>query len=250
MLSEWAQAAVGGAMPLALPVALLAGLVSFFSPCLVPLLPGYLAYATGMSAAQISAGTAARGRMLTGAALFVAGFAAVFVAAGIVFGALGQALLAWQPVLTRVAGVVSILLGLAFAGFLPIGRREVRLQRLPTIGVAGAPLLGVVFGLGWTPCLGPTLGVVINLALTEGSATRGAILAFTYALGLGLPFLAAAAAFPKMTRIVAVVRRHHTALLRTGGILMITVGILLLTGAWTLLTSQLRQWAATFTTLI
>lgn len=177
--------------------------------------------------------------MLAGTALFVAGFAAVFVAAGVVFGAVGQALVAWQRPLSVIAGVVSIGLGLAFAGMLPIGRREVRLKRLPAVGLAGAPLLGIVFGLGWTPCLGPTLGVVINLALTDGSAARGALLAFVYALGLGLPFLLAAAAFPRMTRLVDVVRRHQLVLLRVGGGLMIAVGLILITGWWELLTAAL-----------
>ena len=249
-LSLWAQQAVAGSMLLALPVAVLAGLISFFSPCVVPLLPGYLSYATGMSVAEIGAGRAGRGRMLAGTALFVAGFAAVFVAAGVVFGAVGQALIAWQRPLSVIAGVISIGLGLAFAGVLPIGRREVRLQRLPAVGLAGAPLLGVVFGLGWTPCMGPTLGVVINLALTDGSAARGALLAFVYALGLGLPFLLSALAFPKMTRLVGLVRRHQQALLRVGGGMMIAVGLLLVTGWWERLTAALRQWAASFSTII
>ena len=249
-MGEWAQAMVGGAMPLALPVAFLAGLVSFLSPCVVPLLPGYLAYATGMSVTEIAAGDAGRRRMLAGAGLFVAGFATVFVAAGVVFGAVGQALLTWQRPLTVAAGVISIVLGLMFAGMLPLGRREVRLQRLPVVGLAGAPVLGMVFGLGWTPCLGPTLGVVINMALTEGSAGRGALLAFVYAVGLGLPFLAAAAAFPRMTRLIGVVRRHQLALLRVGGGLMVAVGLLLITGWWDGLTGLLRQWTASFTTLL
>ncbi len=250
-MGEWASAAVGsGTMLLALPVALLAGLVSFFSPCVVPLLPGYLAYATGMSVTEIGAGAAGRGRMLAGTALFVAGFAMVFVAAGVVFGVVGQALLSWQRPLTVVAGLVSIALGLTFAGVLPLGRRELRLQRLPAVGLAGAPLLGMVFGLGWTPCLGPTLGVVITLALTEGSAGRGALLAFGYAVGLGLPFLVAAAAFPRMRRLVEAVRRHQVALMRVGGGLMVLVGLLLLSGWWEALTATLRQWTASFTTPI
>ena len=249
-LSGWAQAAVGGSMPVALPVALLAGLVSFFSPCVVPLLPGYLSYATGMSAAEVVSGGAHRGRMLAGTALFVLGFAAVFVAAGITFGVIGMALVTHQVLITRIVGAVSVVMGLMFAGLIPLGRRELRVQRIPAVGLAGAPLLGIVFGLGWTPCLGPTLGVVINLALTEGSAARGGILAFTYALGLGIPFLIAAAAFTRMARTVAFMTRHQQALLRIGGASMITVGVLLLTGWWTQLTSILRQWAAQFTTII
>ena len=141
-------------------------------------------------------------------------------------------------------------MGLVFAGLIPLGRRELRLSRLPAVGLAGAPLLGIVFGLGWTPCLGPTLSVVLTLALSEGSASRGGLLAFSYALGLGLPFLAAAAAFTQMARAVTFVRRHQRALLRIGGLTMVAVGLLLVTGGWDLITGALRQWVAQFTTLI
>jgi cytochrome c-type biogenesis protein len=249
-LSSWAESAVSGAMPLALPVALLAGLVSFFTPCVVPLLPGYLAYATGMSAADITTGAHHRGRAVTGTALFVLGFAAVFVTAGVLFGAVGATLVAYQSTITRIVGVLTIAMGLLFAGLIPLGRRELRLNRLPAVGLAGAPLLGVVFGLGWTPCLGPTLSVVISLALSEGSASRGGLLAFTYAIGLGIPFMIAAAAFTKMARAVSFFRRHQQALLRIGGLTMVAVGLLLVTGGWDLLTGALRQWAAQFTSII
>ena len=249
-IGVWVQDAVTGSMIIALPVALLAGLVSFFSPCVVPLLPGYLAYASGMGAADLVAGHARPRRTVAGAALFVLGFATVFVAAGVVFGTVGQALLTYQTQISRVAGVVTIILGLVFTGLLPIGRRELRLQRMPAVGLAGAPLLGVVFGLGWTPCIGPTLGVVLSLALTESSASRGGLLAFTYALGLGIPFLIAAAAFAKVTRAVDLLRRHQQLLLRLGGAALIAVGVLLVTGLWDRLTAELRQWAAQFTTII
>ena len=134
--------------------------------------------------------------------MFVLGFATVFVAAGVVFGTVGQALVAYQALISSIVGVVIIVMGLVFTGLLPIGRRDMRLQRMPAVGLAGAPLLGIVFGLGWTPCIGPTFSIVLSLALTEASATRGGLLAFTYALGLGIPFLIAAAAFAKMTRAV------------------------------------------------
>lgn len=249
-LASWAQDAMTGAMPVAIPVAVLAGLLSFFTPCVVPLLPGYLAYASGMSAADIVAGHRRPGRTLAGTSLFILGFAAVFTTAGVVFGAVGQTLIAYQTVLTRTAGVVSIVMGLIFTGLIPIGRREVRLHRLPRVGLVGAPLLGAVFGLGWTPCLGPTLSVVISLALTEASATRGGILAFSYAVGLGIPFLIAAVAFTRMNRTISWLRGHQLAVLRIGGLAMIAVGILLLTGAWDHLTAILRQWAAQFTTVL
>ena len=249
-ISAWIQDAVAGSMIIALPVALLAGMVSFFSPCVVPLLPGYLAYASGMGAADVVAGHARPRRTVVGAALFVFGFATVFVAAGVVFGTVGQALTTHQTQISRAAGVVSIVMGLVFTGLLPIGRRELRLQRMPAVGLAGAPLLGMVFGLGWTPCIGPTLSVVLSLALTESSASRGGLLAFTYALGLGLPFLVAAAAFAKMTRAVELLRRHQQTMLRLGGAAMILVGILLLTGLWDRATAVLRQWAAQFSTIL
>lgn len=237
-------------MVLALPVALAAGVVSFFSPCVVPLLPGYISFATGMSAAEVMSPTRRRGRLLLGMVLFVLGFAVVFVAAGVILGTAGQLLLTYQWIVTRVVGVVAIVMGLLFAGLLPLGRREIRLQRLPAVGLAGAPLLGVVFGLGWTPCIGPTLGVVLTLALNEGSALKGGLLAFVYALGLGIPFVVAGLAFARMTRGVSFVRRHHLALLRLGGGLMILVGLLLVTGWWDQMISVMRQWASNFGTVL
>lgn len=249
-IAAWVQQAVAGSMVVAIPVALVAGMVSFFSPCVVPLLPGYLAYAGGMSAADLVAGNTRPARTAAGAALFVAGFAVVFVSAGVLFGAVGQALVAYQQIISRAVGVLTILMGLIFAGVVPLGRRDLRLRRLPAIGLAGAPLLGVTFGLGWTPCLGPTLSVVISLALTEASLGRGALLAFVYALGLGIPFIAAALAFCTTTRVVDALRRHTVWLVRAGGIAMVAVGVLLVSGWWLVVTSWLRQWVGQFTTVI
>ena len=189
-VADWAREAVGGSMLLAVPVAALAGLVSFFSPCVLPLLPGYLSYATGLAAADITAGRR-RGRVLTGTLLFVAGFALVFVSSGVLVGSLGSVLRVWQRPITIGVGVLTIALGLLFAGWLPWGRGAVRLNAVPRIGLAAAPLLGIVFGLGWTPCIGPALSVVLNLALNEATALRGGLLALVYALGLGVPFVLA-----------------------------------------------------------
>ena len=249
-LADAAAAAVGGSMVLALPVALLAGLVSFFSPCVVPLLPGYLSYATGLGAAQVVDGSGSRGRMLAGTSLFVLGFATVFVISGVVAGSAGRALNEYRDVITRVLGVVVIVLGLIFAGVLRIGQSDLRLNRIPAVGVAAAPLVGVVFALGWTPCLSPTLGVVINLGFSEGTALRGGLLGFAYALGLGLPFVVAGLAFTRMARAVSVLRRHQSTIMRIGGILLVGVGLLLVSGAWDWVTGTMRQWAASFETVI
>lgn len=230
----------------ALPVAALAGLVSFFSPCVLPLLPGYLSYATGLAASEVTSGRAGRGRILVGTLGFVLGFAMVFVASGLFAGWLGSSLLAWQRGLTIFAGVVSILLGLVFAGWMPLGQGTLRLNIAPRLGLAAAPLLGVVFGLGWTPCIGPALSVVLTLALNEGTAIRGGVLALVYALGLGLPFVLAGLAFDKMRGTLAWVRRHQRGIQIAGGVSMIVVGLLLLTGGWDAMIASMRSWVAAF----
>jgi cytochrome c-type biogenesis protein len=237
-------------MALALPVALLAGLVAFFSPCVVPLLPGYLSYATGLGAAEVVEGSPHRGRMLAGTSLFVLGFAVVFVITGVVAGAAGQLLAEYRDMISRILGVVIIALGLIFAGVLPIGQRDLRIHRIPAVGIAAAPLVGVVFALGWTPCLSPTLGVVVNLGFSEGTAVRGGLLGFVYALGLGIPFVIAGLAFTKMTRAIGFLRQRQQLIMRIGGVLMIIVGLLLVTGTWNRMTAVLRQWAASFETVI
>ncbi len=249
-LATWAETAVGGSMALALPVALLAGLVSFFSPCVVPLLPGYLSYATGLGAAEVVEGSPHRGRMLAGASLFVLGFAVVFVITGVVAGSAGRLLAQYREVITRVLGVLIIVLGLIFAGVLRIGQRDLRIHRVPAVGVAAAPLVGVVFALGWTPCLSPTLGVVVNLGFNEGTAVRGGLLGFVYALGLGIPFVLAGLAFTKMASAVAFLRERQQLIMRIGGVLMIIIGVLLASGTWNTLTAVLRQWAASFETVL
>lgn len=250
-LGDWIRQAVGGSVALGLPIALLAGLVSFFSPCVLPLLPGYLSYATGMGAADITTGQSAkgvagRGRVLLGTLGFVAGFTAVFVATGALMGSVGAALFAWQRPLMVAAGVLSIALGLVFTDWLPWGRGTWRLQVLPRAGVAASPLLGIVFGLGWTPCIGPALSVVLTLALNEGTALRGAVLAFAYALGLGLPFIVAGLAFDRLGGTLGWVRRHHRAIQVTGGVTMMVIGVLLITGWWDIAMAGVRQWASSF----
>jgi len=248
-LADWVSDALGGSMALAIPVALLAGIVSFFSPCVVPLLPGYLSYMTGVGGADLAAGHR-RGRMLLGTMLFVLGLAVVFVTTGFAVGTVGGLLLAYQSVITRVLGVVIIVLGLAFAGVISLGNADLRIQRLPAAGLAAAPVLGVVFALGWTPCIGPALAVVYNLGLNEGTALRGAVLGFAYALGLGIPFVIAGLAFGVMTRTVGFLRRHQVAVMRIGGLMMVAVGVLLVTGLWDQLMGRLTVWVGSFETVI
>ncbi|MFV0453235.1 MAG: cytochrome c biogenesis CcdA family protein [Propioniciclava sp.] len=233
-------------MVLALPVAVAAGLLSFFSPCVLPLLPGYLSYATGLAVSDLSAADRPRSRLVLGTAGFIAGFALVFVSTGALFGGVGGLLLSWSRPISIVIGILAVLLGLIFAGVIPLGQGTLRSSRIPRMGLAAAPLLGIVFGLGWTPCIGPTLAVVLTLALNEGTALRGAVLALGYALGLGLPFLAAALAFSRMAPLVGWVQRHHGILQRVGGGLLVVVGLLLITGGWDVLMGGVRGWASTF----
>jgi cytochrome c-type biogenesis protein len=233
-----------GSLVLALPIAIAAGLVSFLSPCVLPLVPGYLSYVTGMSADP------RRGRMLLGSVLFVLGFAVVFVAAGAVVGGVGAVILGNSEIITRVLGILTIMLGLIFLGLIPGLQREARIHKVPAAGLAGAPLLGMVFGLGWTPCIGPTLAVVLTLGLNEGSTGRGALLAFGYARGLGLPFVAVALAYRKALRTFKAIRRHSRLITRIGGGMLVAVGLLLVTGLWTALIATMQGWVGGFTPMI
>ncbi|MBI4901881.1 MAG: sulfite exporter TauE/SafE family protein [Actinobacteria bacterium] len=249
-IGEWVRQTMGGSLLVALPVAVLAGLASFFSPCVVPLVPGYLSYATGIGAADIVDGKASRRRMLLGTSLFVLGIAVVFVTTGAAFGGLGAALLVHQRLVSIIAGVLAILMGLAFAGLVPILARDVRTSWAPRAGLVAAPVLGLAFALGWTPCIGPALTVVLTLSLNEGSAVRGAALALAYSLGLGLPFVVLGVAFVRFAGALAWVRAHQRGVMRAGGILMALVGLALVTGWWDSWMAGLRQWASGFGTPI
>jgi cytochrome c-type biogenesis protein len=234
-----------GQLAAAIPLAVLAGLVSFASPCVLPLVPGYLAYVSGSADVGRS-----RSRALVGAGLFVLGFATVFVAYGALFGALGTWLVQWQDTITRLLGIVVILMGVVFAGFIPGLQRTARLPLTPAVGLGGAPLLGIVFGLGWTPCFGPTLVAISALSLESGSAPRGALLGLAYCLGLGIPFLLMAWGFSFALRATTWLKRYIRPLNVMGGILMIALGTLMVTGLWTAFIYQIQGWIGGYVTPI
>jgi len=240
--ASFASTALSGSLLAALGVAFVAGLVSFASPCVVPLVPSYLAYVTGMAGADAGARPRSRPRLIVGALLFVLGFAVVFVVLLMGASAAGAALAGHTDVLMRILGVVVILLGLAFMGAVPFLQAERRLHISPRAGLWGAPLLGAAFGLGWTPCIGPTLAAVTTLALDDATLARGAVLASAYSLGLGLPFVVVAALMERSTALLRWLRRHRLALMRIGGGLLVVLGLLLVTGAWQGLTSVVQGW--------
>ena len=267
------QAVTDGSLLVAVPVAAVAGLVSFLSPCVLPLVPGYLSFVTGLSGEQlgqeqarrVQAESQAQGdvlvrtapvpvvrrrRVLLGTVLFVLGFSAVFVTSGALFGGLGSVLAGHQGTVDVVLGLLTIAMGLAFLGLIPGLQREVRFHRLPSPGLAGAPLLGVLFGVGWTPCLGPTLAAVQTLAYREASAGRGALLTAAYCAGLGIPFVLTGLAFTRALGAFAVVKRHYAVVMRVGGGLLVLVGLLLVSGLWSGVVADLRGWVSGFETAV
>jgi cytochrome c-type biogenesis protein len=289
-----------GPLILAAPIAAAAGALTFLSPCVLPLVPGYLSYVTGMSGTDAqraeaatadrvavtpdgtsvpvgaaASGTSAdagasspgasaaraagrpsglagatRSRTLLGTTLFVLGFSLVFATEGLAFGGLGLVLVRHQEGVTQILGAVTIVLGLMFAGVFdrfPITGRIARPSMRPRAGLIGAPLLGVLFAVSWTPCVGPTLSAVLTLAFTSGTAVRGAVLAFIYGLGLGIPFIIVALAFQRGMTAFQFARRHAVLIARIGGGLLVLVGILEVSGAWTAAIDWLKtHWLASY----
>lgn len=252
--STFQNAASSGPLVLAIGACMLAGLVSFASPCVVPLVPGYLSYLAGIAGADArsletpnstapSAPLARRWRVAGAASLFVAGFTIVFVlATASIFGVIGT-LRINEQVLQRVGGVITIIMGAAFIGLIPVLQRDTRFAPQQISSLAGAPLLGGVFALGWTPCLGPTLAGVLSVAAgTEGAtAARGVTLIVAYCMGLGLPFVVLAFGSSSAMRGVGWLRRNSQKIKVAGGVIMIAVGIALLTGVWGLFIAWIRN---------
>jgi len=265
MSSSFADAAATGPLLLAIGAAALAGLVSFLSPCVLPLMPGYLSYVTGLAGADLdaalgvakpsetaaaeavagasaggavavaarpSAKTAGRGRVLAGTVLFVLGFATVFTLLATLVANIGITLQTHKRLLDIVLGILVIVLGLAFLGLVPGMQREVRIHRLPAAGLLGAPVFGALFGLSWMPCTGPTLGAVLGLATTSGQTDRAIVLAIAYSLGLGIPFVLFGLFFRRLLGVFKAVRRNSRWVTRIGGGLLILVGLALVTGGW------------------
>jgi cytochrome c-type biogenesis protein len=239
MTADAANAVTSGALPVAMVVALLAGLVSFASPCVLPLVPGFLGYVTGLSDESLA--DRKRHRMVFGALLFILGFTVVFMVTTVIIAGIGATLIEHRATLMRVGGVLVILMALVFIG--AGSQRELKLHARPASGLAGAPLLGAVFGLGWAPCTGPTLGAVQVLATATGdqsAVTRGVLLALVYSLGLGLPFLLIAAGYERFGRLSALLRKRQRGIQLFGGALLFVVGLLLVTGLWETLTRHLQ----------
>ena len=231
----------GGTLLAALPIALFAGLISFLSPCVLPLVPGYVAYATGFSTSK--------GKVLLGSILFVLGFTFVFASYGLAFGGLGSQIAANEEIITKVLGIFTIGMGAIFLGVFPFAP-TIAPKISTTGGIAGAPLLGVLFGVGWTPCIGPALATVQTLAFNESSAVRGAILSIGYGIGLGIPFILSGLYLDRSKKIRTFFLRNGATVSKIGGLLLILIGFMQFTGLWSDLMINLRSLISEFVPVI
>ncbi|MGP9681933.1 MULTISPECIES: cytochrome c biogenesis CcdA family protein [unclassified Brachybacterium] len=255
--------ALSGSLLLAVAVAAAAGLVAFLSPCVLPVVPGYLGYVSGLAGqSAVTAGVGARsgvrasakrpgmGRMLAGSLLFVAGFAVVFMVLGGFAGAMGYLLQEYAVWINRVAGAIVLLMGLVFMGVFPgLGANRPVTSKRPDAGLLGAPLMGLIFGLSWTPCIGPTYAAIVALSLDgggSGAALRGGILALAYSLGLGIPFVLFALLFDRALGLSKKLAAHRRTIGLLSGALLIAIGVLLMTGVWSTWMSQLQGLIATY----
>lgn len=233
---------LSGSMLLALPIALLAGIITFLSPCVLPLVPGYLGYVAGSAAP--------RSRVIAGSLLFVLGFTTVFVSLGVLAGTAGLLFLSQNSWVQIVLGALVVVFGLVMIGQFKFLQQSVKLPVSPKLGLAGAPLLGVVFALGWTPCIGPTLSAVLVLASDSGDPIRGAVLATVYSLGIGIPFVLIAAGFNWATKSVGFVKRHIRGFNLFGGGMLVVIGVLLMTGIWGRFIAWIQEVTSGFTVLL
>ena len=241
MKNELVNYLLSGNLILALPIAAVAGLISFASPCVIPLVPGYLTYAAGFSKN--------RGKIFLGSLLFVGGFTALFVAYGALFGKLGSRISANQDSIARVLGIFTILMGLIFMGRINL-LRSFKVNKIANSGLIGAPLLGFLFGLGWTPCIGPALAAVQSLALESASATRGSILSVAYCIGLGAPFILSGFYFDRSNSMRKFLTRNGERIAFIGGVILIAIGAMQLTGTWNSLMISLRSTISGFEPLL
>jgi cytochrome c-type biogenesis protein len=219
---------LSGGLWFAVPIAIAAGLLSFLSPCVLPLVPGYLGYVSGVTSGR----ERTRGRMLLGVALFVAGFSVVFLGVSLLVGTVGFFVTEYMDLILRIAGVVVIVMGIVFIGQVSFLQRTIKPGWQPRTGLIGAPLLGIVFAVGWTPCVGPTLIAVQSMVLDQGNLGRALIVGLAYCIGLGIPFLLVAIGFGWVGGSVAWVKRHIRVINIAGGVLLIIIGVLMVSGVW------------------
>lgn len=244
--SSLTEQVLNGSVLLSFPISIVAGLVAFLSPCVLPLVPAYFSYITGLTGLELTA-KAARGRILWGTILFILGFSTVFISYGALFGGAGSVLLEQQSLVTKVLGVFTVLMGLAFIGALP-NQKQWRPKIVTTWGMAGAPFLGVLFAIGWTPCIGPTLAAVQTLAFSESSAVRGAFLSLGYCIGLGIPFLIAGFGIERSMKIYRKISSKIVT--RIGGTLLILLGLAQITGIWVDIVIWLQGFSSAFVTAL